>query len=174
MKTSPVQLLHLAFEKVSVELDPKHAPQEPYRHTAPFSFDGVTFRSSVGFADLNGSPSEEPVFEITLDLIVENKKIKGEKRQKFSPYLMHLKARAVVKVLKASYRLAPYEDLAAVNGAGLIWSAMREQVATLTSRMPAGQILLPTVHFQDLRSNFEAGHQKGESGSAHATDKLTE
>lgn len=156
MKPSPVQLLQLAFDKVSVELDAKHAPQQPYGFAAPFSFEGVTFKTSVGFAELEGAPDDEHAFEIELELLVENKKSKERKAQKFSPYLLHLKGRAIVRISKAAAKLAPPEDLAAVNGAALIWSAMREQVSNLTARMPAGPILLPTVHFQDLKSDRKA------------------
>lgn len=159
MRPSPVQLVQLAFDKVSVELDSKHAPQEPYTLISPFSFDGVTFKTSVGFAELDGAPADEHAFEIALELSVENKKSKERKAQKFSPYLLHLKGRAIVRLSKAASKFAAPEDLAAVNGAALIWSAMREQVATVTSRMPAGQILLPTVHFQDLRSDLKAEPQ---------------
>lgn len=38
-----------------------------------------------------------------------------------------------------------------VNGASLLWSTIRVQVLSITSRMQAGPVMLPTVHFHDLR-----------------------
>lgn len=35
------------------------------------------------------------------------------------------------------------EDLAVVNGASMLWSAVREQVSMLTSRMRAGPVVRP-------------------------------
>lgn len=153
MRSSPVQLVHLVFDKVCVELDPRHAPQEPYGFKSGFMFEGVLFKTEVGFEEVEGAAPEEQVFEISLALAVENKKQKDRKNQRFSPYLLEVKGRAIVRMHKTASRLAPLEDLAVVNGAALIWGAMREHVANLTSRMPAGQILLPTVNFHDLKSD---------------------
>lgn len=62
--------------------------------------------------------------------------------------------------------------MAAVNGAALIWSAMREQVAATTARMQAGQILLPTVHFQDLRTDLKAnGNQPAQEVLSSSEDR---
>ena len=52
--------------------------------------------------------------------------------------------------------MADPEDLAAVNGASMLWSAVREQVLTITSRMRAGPVVLPSVHFHDLKKQTEA------------------
>lgn len=173
MKPSPVQLLQLVFDKVLVELDPNHAPPEPYGLSAPFSFNGVILRTAVGFAELDGAPADAHLFEVSLELIVENKKSKEKKKtQQFSPYLLHLKARCLVRLLKAASKLGPPQDLAAVNGAALIWSAMREQVAATTARMQAGQILLPTVHFQDLRTDLKAnGNQPAQDVLSSSEDR---
>lgn len=153
MKPSPVQLVRMVFDKVSVELDPRHAPQEPYDFNSGFLFEGVLFKTQVGFAEVEGAHPEEQVYEISLNLTVENKRQKEKKNQRFSPYLLDIKGRAIVRMLKSVSKLAPLEDLAVVNGAALLWGAMREHVANLTSRMPAGQILLPTVNFHDLKSD---------------------
>lgn len=154
MKPSPVQLLRIWFQKVSVELDEHHAPPEPASvATDVFSFEGVTMKTSVGIAEMEGSTSGAHVYQITSELIVDNKKNKASKHQRFCPYLLGIKTVGVVRVPADASKLAPVRDLALVNGAALMWAAMREQLATVTSRMPAGQILLPSVHFQDLRSD---------------------
>lgn len=167
MKPSPVQLVQLMFDKVSIELDPRHAPQEPYGFNTGFSFDGVLLKTQVWLAEREQAASEERVFEVLLALSVENKKQKDKKAQRFSPYLLDFKARAVVRLPGSASKLAPPEDLVVVNGAALLWGAMREQIASMTARMPAGQIILPTVHFQDLRSDVrEAARDLSQSKAA--------
>lgn len=61
----------------------------------------------------------------------------------------------MVVVPKGAEQLAPPEDLAAVNGTSLLWSAVREQVLSLTSRMPAGPVMLPTMNFYDLKKGLD-------------------
>lgn len=59
----------------------------------------------------------------------------------------------MIRVAPGAAVLGDVEDLAVVNGTSLLWSAIREQVSTLTARMPAGMVTLPTVNFQDLRKD---------------------
>lgn len=154
MKPSPVQLLHLTFRKVCVELDERHCPTEPPNPlTSMFSFEGVTLTTNVGFGQLEDAPpTEGSVFQLDFELLVDNEVRDGEAQQRFSPYLIDVRVAAVVRVPPGAERLGPPRDLGIVNGAALVWSALREQVANLTSRMPMGQVLLPTVHFHDLKS----------------------
>ena len=165
MKPSPVQLLRLWFEKVSVEVDPKNAVAGTEDPLSIFSFEGVTLRTAVGIAEVEDTQVEGHVYQISFELIVDNEKNKKNKQQRFCPYLINMTAFGVVRVPLAASKLAPVRDLALVNGAALLWSAMREQLAVLTSRMPPGQILIPTVHFQDLRSDAK----DAETTPAHVT-----
>jgi hypothetical protein len=57
----------------------------------------------------------------------------------------------VVLLPNGAEKLGLPRDLVTVNGAALLWSAIREQLLTLTSRMPVGPVMLPTVHFHDLK-----------------------
>ena len=75
----------------------------------------------------------------------------GETDQRFSPYLVDIEAGAVVRALPGAEVLGDIQDLIVVNGTSLLWSAIREQVCSLTARMPAGQVMLPTVNFHDLK-----------------------
>lgn len=156
MKPSPVQLLKLWFQKVSAEVDEKNAPSEPLSALSePFSFEGVTLKTSVGIAEVEDNGATGRTFQVTCELVIENKKSKAIKHQRYCPYIIDIKALCVVRVPAEAVKLAPIRDLALVNGAALLWSAMREQLAALTSRMSAGQVLLPSVHFQDLRSDIQ-------------------
>jgi preprotein translocase subunit SecB len=42
---------------------------------------------------------------------------------------------------------------ALVNGASLLYGAVREMVSTITSRSAHGPLLLPSLNFQDLASH---------------------
>lgn len=170
MKPSPVQLLHLTFRKVCVELDERHCPAElPNPLTSMFSFEGITLTTNVGFGELEDAPPNEgSVFQIDFELLVDNKVQEGEARQRFSPYLIDVRVAAVVRVPPGAEKLGPPRDLGIVNGAALVWSALREQVANLTSRMPMGQVLLPTVHFHDLKSGQQEVEKTSTAGAVAA------
>lgn len=45
------------------------------------------------------------------------------------------------------------EQIAVINGASLLYSAIREHILYLTSRYPFGSILLPTLDFRGLVKN---------------------
>lgn len=153
MKASPVQLLNVVFEKLSVEYDHTNAPAEPPNPlTSVFSFEGVTLHTNVGIAEEERERNDEHLYRVSLELLIDNKKNDEIKDQCFCPYLVNARAVGLVRVPDAASKLAPIYDLALVNGASLLWSALREQICTMTARMPVGQILLPSVHFQDLRS----------------------
>lgn len=117
-----------------------------------FDFEGATLKTRVGIEELATEPAPQApglAFQVDLELQVDNKGAAGAVH---SPYLIHIRAAAVVRVLPDAQGAESPRDLAIVNGASLLWSAMREQVSTLTARMTRGAALLPTVQFLDLRS----------------------
>ena len=92
-------------------------------------------------------------------MVIDNQAA-GEGSVRFSPYLVDIEAGALVHALPGAEALGDIEDLVVVNGTSMLWSAIREQVCNLTARMPAGQIMLPTVNFHDLkRQNREPERQ---------------
>lgn len=94
-----------------------------------------------------------------MHLNVGHDAVEDGKSKAHSPYKIDVVAQAIVLIIKGAEKLDAPENLATVNGASLIWSAIRDQVLTLTSRMPAGPVMLPTVSFHDLR-NESAGGKK--------------
>lgn len=154
MKPSPIQLLQVMLKHVRVELDPKHLPPEiPNPLTAVFTFDGVTIQTEFGIGEADPDHDRGRMYFTSLQVIVDNALNPEAKGQKFSPYRVDIAVEGMVLVPKGAERLGPPQDLAAVNGAAMLWSVVREQVLTLTSRMRAGPVMLPTVHFHDLKSN---------------------
>ena len=154
MKTSPIQLLQLMFKSVHVEIDPAHAPAEPTNPiTTAFVFDGIGITTEVGLAEVDLTHERGAMYLVSLRVVVNNQPAAGESESKFSPYLIDVEVAGVVLLPKGAEKLGPANDLVTVNGAALLWSAIREQLLTLTSRMPAGPVMLPTVHFHDLKQS---------------------
>jgi hypothetical protein len=151
MKASPVQLLRLTFKHINVALDPVHVPPTvPNPLESVFLFDGVGIHTevSIGASD---SQDNGRLYFLTLQVVVDNMTQPDMVKQKYSPYTIDIATEGVVLVPKESERLGQPEDLAIVNGTSLLWSAVREQVLSLTARMRAGPVMLPTVHFHDVK-----------------------
>jgi hypothetical protein len=91
------------------------------------------------------------MYLVSLRVIVDNEPADDRPTLKYSPYLIDVEVRGVVVIPNGAEKLAPPEDLAAVNGASVLWSALREQVLGVTSRMLAGPVMLPTMNFHDLK-----------------------
>lgn len=146
-------MLQLFFKKVNVEFDPQHAPADvPNPLTNVFSFDGVSLNTEVTLAEADLHHERGQVYAVSLRLIIQNK-AGASSTEKFSPYKLDVAADALILVVKGAEKLDLPENLATVNGASLLWSAIREQVLNITSRMQAGPIMLPTVHFHDLKKS---------------------
>lgn len=150
MNRSPIQLMQLQFKKISVELDADHAPHVPRDAISnSFMFEGVMLHTTIGVGKSELLSETGILYNVSVRLIVLNE-ISENDSECYSPYKLDVEADSLVLVLKGTEGLGTPENLAAVNGASLVWSALREQILTLTSRMPAGPVTLPTVHFRDL------------------------
>ena len=160
MKASPIQLLQLMFKHVKVELDPEHLPAEvPNPLTSVFTFDGVGVHSEVGIGEPDPDHEKGTLFFVGLRVVVDNVPDPERLEQKFAPYKVDVAAEGVFLVPKGAEQSGDAEDLAAVNGASMLWSAVREQVSMLTSRMRAGPVVLPTVQFHDLKRHGKTDQQ---------------
>jgi preprotein translocase subunit SecB len=151
MKPSPIQLLRLTFKHVNVALDPVHLPPKiPNPLEAVFTFDGVNIHTEAGIGEAEPQDNGR-LFFLELKLVADNLTQPEAVNQKYSPYTIDIAAEGVVLVPSGAEKLGPPEDLALVNGTSLLWSAIREQVLSITARMRAGPVMLPTVHFHDLK-----------------------
>lgn len=154
MKPSPVQLLQLTFKRIHVEIDPNHVPEEvPNPLTTAFVFDGISITTEIGLAEIDLTHERGQLHLVSLRLLIDNQASADEPDRKFSPYLIDMEAAGVILLPRGAEKLGNPHDLISVNGAALLWSAIREQLLNLTSRMPAGPVMLPTVHFHDLKAD---------------------
>lgn len=151
MRTAPVQLSQISFRRVSVELDAARIPEDGSTpKDVSFDFDGVNIATHVSFSPEDESIPAGTAFFLALRVVIDNQS-SDETDLRFSPYLVDIEAGAVVRALPGAEALGDLQDLIVVNGTSLLWSAIREQVCNLTARMPAGQVMLPTVNFHDLK-----------------------
>ena len=152
MKPSPIQLLQVMLKHVRVELDAEHLPSEiPNPLLSVFTFDGVSIQTEFGIGEADPDHDRGRVYFMSLQVVVDNSPNPEAKGQKFAPYRIDVAVEGLVLVPNGAEKLGPPEDLASVNGAVMLWSVVREQVLNLTSRMRAGPVMLPTVHFHDLK-----------------------
>lgn len=169
MKPSPIQLLRLMFKHVKVELDPGNLPpQIPNPLEAVFTFDGVSIHTEVGIGEAEPQVNGKLYF-LELKVVVDNEPQPEALNQKFAPYTIDIAVEGIVLVPNGAEELGPTEDLAAVNGTSLLWSAVREQVLSLTARMRAGPVMLPTVHFHDLKSSAKTAAPAAVEAEPRAT-----
>lgn len=162
MKISPIQLSNLVFRRISVELDSEHVPAaEADASNLSLTFESVHIATHVGLAPVDEDAETGKRYFLTLRVLVDNKADEDDDEQCYAPYRVDIEAGAEIRALPGSEELDDPEDLVVVNGTSVLWSAIREQLSSLTARMPAGEATLPTVHFNDLRR--EAREQADES-----------
>lgn len=154
MKIAPIQMVDLRFRRFSVEVDFELHPDAPEASDPHSLLEGVALLTEVTYTAMDQEDPRGIPYFVTLRLQIKNEASEGEPDQKFSPYRMDVDAAAIVVVARSMAQRAV--DLVAVNGPALIWSAIREHVAMLTSRMPAGTALLPSVNFIDLKRGDSA------------------
>lgn len=167
MRTAPIQLSQISFRRVSVEVDAARIPGDGSTpKDVSFDLDRVNIATEVShFPTEETGTSGTPLF-LTLRVVIDNQP-SDEIDLRFSPYLVDIEAGAVVRALPGAEVLGDIQDLIVVNGTSLLWSAIREQVCALTARMPAGQVMLPTVNFHDLKRQ---GREQDAQAKAKAPD----
>lgn len=152
MKASPVQLMQLMFKHVRVDFDPEHqAPQVINPLTEVFTFEGVSLYSEVGIGEADMNHERGRVYVVELRAVVDNAPNPETTKQRFAPYKIDVAAEGLILIPKGAEQVGDPEDLAAVNGASMLWGAIREQVTTITSRMRAGPVVMPSMNFHDLK-----------------------
>lgn len=152
MKASPVQLMQLMFKHVKVDFDPEHqAPAVINPLTSVFTFDGVSLSSEVGIGEADMNHERGRVYFVELRAVVDNVPNPKATNQRFAPYKIDVAAEGLILIPKGAEQVGDPEDMAAVNGASMLWGAIREQVTTITSRMRAGPVVMPSMNFHDLK-----------------------
>jgi preprotein translocase subunit SecB len=143
-----LQLLEYTFDGVSVipvegyEADPAFAPGLVF-------FPGkLAMSADTGLALLDEKEKYSD-FGVKLTLRV------GPKEDAQAPYNIQVSVRGIVRMhlTQVDGQAEERRVRALVNGASLLYGAVREMVSTITSRSAHGPLLLPSLNFQDLASH---------------------
>lgn len=167
MRPSPLQLQRVIFNRVSIL---PHAAQERAISAAGFDFDGVGIRSDIGVGQKQGQADDPRDFLVKLQVTIDNKE------GKVAPYTIDVEVLGLFNV-SGSLPKERREDLLTVNGASILYGAIREMVLSLTSRFAAGGLTLPGVNFEDdapsVRGTKVADKQLGRARKTRAVRSRT-
>ncbi len=148
MQLSPLQLLEYTFDGVSV------VPVDGYKADPAFAPGLVFFPGKLAMsADTGLALLEEKDkysdFGVKLTLRV------SPREDEQAPYNIQISVRGVVRMhlTQPNGQAEERRVRALVNGASLLYGAVREMVNTVTSRSIHGPLLLPSLNFQDLASH---------------------
>lgn len=150
MKAAPVQLLQVFFLRTDIRTNEDGAPPPEYNPLQSINLlTGVAISVSFQF---DMAPEPEPDGNVTygVRLSFEMKSGDEEGNGRQAPYFAAVDANANVLLLKGARQIKDVDKIVRAAGAGLIWSAVREHVATLTARMPYGPVFLPAMTFADM------------------------
>ena len=150
MRVSPLQPKGHVFEEVSVQVQfDENSNPIP---AIGFDFAGVRISCDVGHADVeedDSAPSNDTML-VSLRFRILNEE--GKK----CPYKVTIAASGIFKWLTKETEQEKRRDLTVVNGATILYGAIREMVLTVTARSVSGQLLLPAVNFEDNRPSLLA------------------
>jgi preprotein translocase subunit SecB len=141
----PSRLKLLAYHLKSLQILPyEDAEAVPLGQYADFH--QVEFSSEVQHLEMKDEGSEELKHGLALKLSVD----RGDNKN--FPYAINLEA---VGVFDASALPAERQvPLVLVNGASMLYSALREVLLMLTQRCMHGPVMLPSVHFVQLEKDY--------------------
>ena len=141
MAQPPVQLEESYYDVVSLEASPDYVPDPQARPVGPPE------RASQVKLDLATVDADPGVWRVSLD--IRHKEAGGETPR----YRFRLRIVGFFRWAGAETPEADVARLVAVNGASILYSSARELLLLLTSRMPWGQLSLPTLSFADVEPN---------------------
>lgn len=162
MRPSPIQLQRIIYTKVSV------APNVDLGDASPraiaFDFEGVNVKAKLGMAAKKGQEDEPRDFMVNLEILIDNKEGKP------TPYAIDIGVIGLFNVLP-SLDKNRREDLLTVNGASILYGAIREMVTSITSRFALGALTLPGMNFEDHEpSRKKALSESGKNGFVENKD----
>lgn len=141
MLPSLIQLKNLSFG--AIKIGPRLLEESGAATEEPFDFSGVMMGEAVGVNSV-GDGEEATAFVVKLRIMIANET--GKK----APYDVEIEAVGLFEINKAVKKEFRVE-MAEINGAAILYGAIRDLVLSLTSRCIHGPLMLPTVNFLDRR-----------------------
>lgn len=141
MKAPPIRLLEQHYDGISVKAVQGHRPGE-----GP----GWKLQTTIS---LRQNPDQDRIWAVLLEITLGQ-----EEDRPAIPYEIAAHATGTFEVHPG----VPAEEMAkliAINGTSILYSGLRDFIATITARGPWGPFLLPTVSFADIEPESEAANQ---------------
>jgi len=144
MQLSPLQLDEMRFLGVRIECRETPELREQQKKFESFAFENTKFTSALEHICADDDvDSLVTNFAVTLTISLPNE---GENP---SPYIVDVKCVGYFSISKEVF--PDFErryDIGVVNGASLLYGAIREMISSVTARAWYGQLLLPSLNFQ--------------------------
>ena len=139
MQLSSIQLKDMRY--LGIKVWARTLEKDSDKPAEDFSFSGVTMgeRSEVV---LVSEEHEPPMFAVRIQITIANE------TGKLAPYNLDIDV-AGFFTISGSIEKEKQEEFVTVNGCAVLYSAIRDQVMTLTARGHHGTLILPTVNFLD-------------------------
>lgn len=151
MKQSPLSLDHYHFIEISIVPEVGYISKEDVYP----DFSDANFASKVGI----GQPvDDEESDKFALRLIIEI----SPKSEGAFPYSIDIGVEGFFTIVDKK-SVASVQDMVLVNGAAMLYGALREQIVTITSRFEYGALMLPTVNFLDMIDSQTESAKKASS-----------
>lgn len=148
MKIAPLQPRGIVFEEVSIKITPDE--NDNFISADQFDFSGVNIRCDVGHShvqdDLGNLTENSLLVGVAITITNEN----GKK----APYSIHVGAKGFFDWVGEKKDTKEMHDLIVVNGASILYGAIREMVSNVTSRSIAGPCLLPSLSFMNSKPSL--------------------
>jgi preprotein translocase subunit SecB len=148
MKVAPLQPKGIAFEEVSIE-----CARDENGNSIPaidFDFQNVRLQCEVGHAEYEENPEAPTGNSMLVSVRLKIENTEG----KTAPYRVNVAVSGLFKWLLKDTSAEKKKDLIVVNGATILFGAIREMTLNVTSRSASGQMLLPAVNFEDNRPSL--------------------
>jgi hypothetical protein len=153
MKPSPIQLLQSTIETISIKASDEFTPEDKSATGEDIAL--LVQENCQPFRDYwdSATPPLAPGIEDRTFAVRLGIRSDPEHGGAVLAYEFDLLFSGVVACLPERTSEFDPEQMARQYGFAMIYGAMREQFLTLTSRMPNGPRLLPTVSFMESKQN---------------------
>lgn len=145
IKASPLKVLQIDFLRTSVEVNDQADPKT----VDSFDFNGAT----IGWGFHSGH-NEDGTTWIGVGFTTGMESEEGP----VCPYIIDIQAVGTFS-LNESFHSDDPEKFVFECGAALVYGAIREMVANITSRSAFGRLMLPTPSFQGLHEQQQDGDE---------------
>ena len=139
MQPSPIQLTGMQY--LGIKVLTREFSEDGSESALDFDFMGVTIGERIGIAVL-GDTDDPRIFAIRLHITIANEE------GKIAPYDVDVEVAGSFSI-SDNVPKENRQELVLVNGCSILYSAIRDQVMTLSARCHHGAMILPTVNFLD-------------------------